>query len=1576
MFYRFLYITWRIFWSSILVLAVTIVLFTGIIFLMLQTEPVKNYLSERAETWFNTNFEGTLHIGEIGGFLPMNIELQDVVLDHDDRTIISFETLRLQVDLISLLRTHLVINDLALYRPIVYMRTDESGNYTLAQAFNRIQDGKKPERVDGRRGPLALPQPFHTLEIYAPYVQVHEGTLMIENLPPETRSPWLTEPFLVDRINTEMFLEVSDEQRYLDISYLTLVLENLESRELTVSGQVYNDSRFFEFNVMRLRFGGSHMDWNMEFDGVDLFDPSPLQQVRDASWSLQMKEAFLSTDELSFAGLDVPEGFPGLLAGFDAAGTGNDITFSNAELYAGNTGLRFDASVTSLLNRTRLAYQADFHQVRLDDSDLSLFFPQILDLPIRDWDALSIVGGVRGNSDTMYVDLDLKLPEGSLRAGGTLDLAPPMSLDLSLFGNNINPASWQGLEAFPGLINTEVFLTAENLMEPATRITVDMDVFESRLAGYLIPDLHLDLVYSDRIITHEFGYYQGTDFLDGRGSVNLQGESPHILLRGNSSGFDMSAISENNGLPESDWNASYDVNWHGRNLSDWYGRIIVDVAPSRLNATEIGSHQLYLDMNHPGSRNRSIRLTSSVADLVMEGEIDLPSIPGLFRQWQEYLADRFQDEFLFRPDGGRQLHRASEEDFLRADIFFELKNLELLRAYLPRFPEITSTLQLEMAVHADSERLGISSEWIDGHSQWNGFSVTKSEVALEAGFRYDMPLRESMELDLDLSVGQLSFVEQQVENLSWLLVMADGDVNSRKRFTNFGNEVRFASDMTGNLSPESISFHIENFLLGNQRYLWVTDGRPLFRYSRDGKLHVADFLVRSGNDRIYVDGNFSNDLQDSVRYRFVNVELGRISEMIDGKVSFQGLLDGDFVTRNLAVNPVFHGSLAVDRLVFNDRVIGDVSLNSTYNATEDRFDTDMHVITDEGKYADYIQRNNGRRQHVTASGWMRAPDGNGAADSLYYFDVSVEELDAWVLRYLMDSIFDSIEGKATGSGYITGNFDDFDFHGDFEILEARVVPAFLEPLFDLDGNVSVNRHDGVIIHQLNVRDESRGRGVVTGYFDFNDFQPEKFMDITLDMRNLRFLDNSDGPDVPLYGRISGTGVVNISGSNVSPFVRTLGTVTTTSQSRLSIPLVDQSVDETQGRFIRFVKDFDQVDLRRQATTDPAVLRQIDRTFMEVFRLDLQFVAGPNSTVQLIFDPVTGEIVNAQGSGRVRITLEDEDLQIFGNFDVNSGDYLFVGGDILTRRFTLREGGTIRLEGDPSNALLDITAVYRSRPNIAPLLGAAPDQTNRVPVELLLRITGPIDNIENDFYFEFPNAIDATQNAAVLNILNSEEQKLIQATSLLFTGGFISGGLVGDTQTQELGTTLQARAGQVGISQLLSTQINALLSDNMLNLDVDLNLLGFDQADLAIALRLFDDRLVLRREGEVGGEDANIGDLGATYRINPNLSVEVFHRKDPMLMSILGTQADVENVNGVGLEAQFRFNSWREFGHRVWRNVSTLFGLVGSRDGSPTADGAGSGDADSDNGDQTAGIPPVFGIPEEQHPTVLPDEPSE
>lgn len=1530
MFYRFIYIVWRIFWSSVLVLLLTLALFLGGVFLLLQTDPARNYLTDQAETWFNERYEGVVYIDEIGGVLPLYAELREVTLEYDGHVPAVFESLTISVDLLALLRNHLTINDITLNAPEFYLQTGDSGRYTIHEALQRTVSEDTEEE-------LYTPT-FRTFEIYAPFVQIFDGSLHIVEWNSERDNSRLPEPLNIENINTEMFLEISTGQRYLDINYITMLLQEPVAKEFTLSGQIYNDSQTLEFNAMRMGFGDSHFNWSSEFDGIDLYEGDIANQFRQTSYSMMVEEVLLASEELTAFVNELPDEMPDLQIAFQGEGRGNRLNLANAEIESGRSMIHFDAQLENIRQWSELSYNVDFTSLRVSSDELGPMAPDIAGLPVEDWTALETSGTLQGTSDTVRVDVGVSLPEGSLTMTGGIDLTRPYAADMTIGGRGINLAALDSLTAFPTRINTEIRWSGNRLAGEDYEFFFDADVFGSQLGNVLIPDLQINAEYAGDVIRHDFVYLQQERSLEGRGSIDLRGSTPDILLTGSSSGLNLNGVFQNSELPGTDWDMSYDVNWHGWRPEDWYGRLVVDVLPSTVNGNELRSHQMYLDLNHPDNPNRSLRLTSSVLDLIVEGQARFSSLKTHYEHWERYFSHRIQNELLFQSTDSLSTGGALDE-VIQAEVLMELKDVDLLKTYLPELPDISSRAQMSMNLRSDRDSLDLSAQWRDNTSEWNGITVDNPSIDFNSEFRFDRQLRDQLNLNLDITADRIIYNEQELDSLSWVLNIKNGVLYNSTHIANFGNDAFFSTEMDARLTESMIQAEVTEFILGNDRYLWHSEVTPVIRYDEGNRLHVREFDLVSDSDRIFVDGIFSPSPEDSVEYRLVNVNLERISQMMGGKVAFEGILDANLVTKSLFTSPVFHGNINADRLAFDGRVIGDVDLESIYDGEEDRFNTMLEIVTDTTKYADYIEQNDGIRQNITASGWFRRPEAENpaSADNFYDFDVIFDEVDLWVLEYLMDNVFDDVEGQGTGKGRLTGDLDFIDFDAEFEVSDARVRPVFLETEYLIDGELSVSREEGIRLHQLDLRDRHGGTGVLSGTLDLNEFRAEKFLDMTLEMDNLIFLNNASGPDVPLFGSVAGTGVVNISGSNISPFVRSVEPIHTTSDSRLSIPLAEQAMTDDQGRFIRFVNDFGDVDLTRQITVDPATLREIDRSFLEVFRLDLHFVAAQNSTVRLIFDPVTDEIVNARGSGRVHITLEDETLQIFGNFNIDDGDYQFVGGDILTRRFTLREGGSIRWEGDPANARLDITAVYSARPNIAPLLGASTEQTNRVPVELLLEITGPINNIANDFYFEFPNAIDATQNAAVLNVLNSEEQKLIQATSLLFTGGFVSGGLVGETQTQELGTTLQSRAGQVGISQLLSSQINALLSGSLINMDVDLNFFGFDQADLGIAVRLFDERLVLRREGEVGGEQTNIGDLGATYRINSNLSVEVFHRKDPMLMSILGDQAQVENVNGLGLEAQFRFNTWREFASGMWRNITTIFGLRKEDEPEPESD---------------------------------------
>jgi hypothetical protein len=242
-------------------------------------------------------------------------------------------------------------------------------------------------------------------------------------------------------------------------------------------------------------------------------------------------------------------------------------------------------------------------------------------------------------------------------------------------------------------------------------------------------------------------------------------------------------------------------------------------------------------------------------------------------------------------------------------------------------------------------------------------------------------------------------------------------------------------------------------------------------------------------------------------------------------------------------------------------------------------------------------------------------------------------------------------------------------------------------------------------------------------------------------------------------------------------------------------------------------------------------------------------------------------------------------------------------------------------------------------------GRAQRNLQNIPVDLVLNITGTLSAINNEFYFRLPNTMDISQNVAIANRINQlnrdDEQKLLQATSLLLTGEFIPvSGDGGATEQPYLGDNLSGSSmvlnpllsNQV-FSPLLSNQINSLLNSDISSMDVDINLNAYNQVDLGIALRLYNNRLVLRREGQVTGPQSTLGDLGATYRINRRFSVKAFHRQDLTLSTITDAQTQIEYLNGAGVEARVQFNTWKGLTRRIFNQIRGLFTEGSDKDSS-------------------------------------------
>ncbi|MCH8523473.1 MAG: translocation/assembly module TamB [Balneolales bacterium] len=1529
---KYIYIAWKYTLRSILAVVAFLCLMIVVIFGVVQLPFAQSYVTKVAETYFNQTFLGELHIGQVSGFIPFSMKLEDVLLleyttqDTPPDTLISIQQIDLRVNPLDFFKRTVSVQSLHIQEPSVVVDLESEGSvYRIERAFQRGEER-------GERTPPRL----ENIELFAPFLSISGGSLRFESRTRDAHSFFQQQPgpIRIENIQFSAFAELSDFQRYLDVYFLFADIPQWSEHTYKIRGQLFNDNRFLELNGLRIELGESIISVTGEASPVDILKGGFTDQIITSSFSLLVDTAYVRGSDVSFLHPNLSNTSTPLMFKLRAAGTVDAVSISQSKMQYGGSELEFVGDLQHILDPALFSYDGFVRQLSIDHQDLFRLVPTASDFMFKDWGLFTVQGRVFGDISRTDADINVITPEGRLSLEGDIQWLTEPDYQLRLISEGLNIGQFKSLNTPSSDINTTVLIQGNGFSASTAHLTASVSMFNSVIGNFSFNELAIQADYIEGDIDAMISWLRNGSLLEFDLKY-LSQDVNEMLIAGKAESFDFSELIGDEFLATTNLDFTFDMELINPFSTALTGVLSLDITEGKVNNVDVGTHQLYADFLETGPDERLFRFTSTVADAELRGNLLPDKMSAMFIYWKNYIASRVEDEFTFAEDA----EVLSDEFMMDTSVDFiasaRIKDLSLLQLYIPSLPQIQADANLNIQLFASESRLIVNGDINASNFQYDDFSVTNAAIQFSNSLQYGRKLQEFATLNIQTQTGTVSRGNFTLDGLQSSLSLLNETASFQLSSKRTGEDnVQFILGTQVGISDTTLAFTINELSLGSTMYGWDLKSPAIARLTDDRKFHIDEFRLENDGQLIEVSGTYSSDLNDAMEYRFINVNLAQISDIIDGRSSFDGILDGSFSSQSLLREPAVTGNLLVDRFGLDGRLVGDVALNSTFDALTERFNTQIRVFTNPDKYGDYLAANRGVGQDIRINGWFQAPDEALApTDTLYYFDVDLVQIDGWILVPVLPFIFTEAEGKANGQGIITGNANDFYFNARFDVEEVSVVPEFVFTNYILSGEVILDRYEGVSINNVSVRDQQNGTGVLNGTVSFNDFQRERPFDLTLSMNRLQFLNSPFSTDVPFYGTVAGTGTVSLTGSNLSPFLRTIIPITTTPASRLTIPLLAETTVEEQARFIEFVQSFD--DLLR-----PREIQQVDEeipllrdlTFVEIARLDLQFIAPAATTVQLLFDPLTGEVLNARGSGRIRITLEDEEFQMFGNFNVTSGEYTFVAGDVFLRRFQIRNGGSITWEGDPVNAQLNMTAAYRARPNVSLLTGSALNQQSRIPVDLILEISGTIQSIENDFFFEFPNAVDVTQNATELALLNSEDQKLIQATSLLFTGSFLPVSAGGDGQFAELGTSLQSRAGQVGLSQLLSNQINTLLNSNLSNLDVDLNLTGFDQADLGIALRLFNDRLILRGESQFytaneTGTETLLGDLGVTYRINRNLSVEVFHRRDPTLRSIVGNQTQAESINGIGLEAQVQFNTWAELRQRLWGQIRRIFGAA-------------------------------------------------
>jgi len=285
-----------------------------------------------------------------------------------------------------------------------------------------------------------------------------------------------------------------------------------------------------------------------------------------------------------------------------------------------------------------------------------------------------------------------------------------------------------------------------------------------------------------------------------------------------------------------------------------------------------------------------------------------------------------------------------------------------------------------------------------------------------------------------------------------------------------------------------------------------------------------------------------------------------------------------------------------------------------------------------------------------------------------------------------------------------------------------------------------------------------------------------------------------------------------------------------------------------------------------------------------------------------------------------------DFNMYGNYLITNGKFEFVAKDVVSKNFQVTQGGTIRWTGDPTNAEINMRAIYEVRADIQPLYAAAGQTSGSttkasatvvlVQAEMILTKSLLLPVI--DFDFNFPT--DPGIKDDLSTYLNDYNNRSQQALSVIVTRNFSSG----SGQTNQF--TNQALTNAV--NELFFTKLNSLIAHSNAIRNLDLNIRSFNDASATV--HLLHDRVVLSGSlyspNDLNNQlfynapslfNSNFNnlakDFSAQYLILKNGSLNA--RYSYRILNTGQTNFDLSNtqyVNALGLIYQRDFDTFGEF----------------------------------------------------------------
>ena len=1173
------------------------------------------------------------------------------------------------------------------------------------------------------------------------------------------------------------------------------------------------------------------------------------------------------------------------------SGKVNDFRIPNLELSGiGTTKIVASGHVTGLPDIQKTYLDLDLKNFESTAKDLKDFLPagtlpSNIQLPNR----FSVNGKFNGSINNFNTDLKLKSSSGNATIKAMFDRTRKnaerydavVNLDRFDIGRLIKNDS-------VGIVSIDAKVKGTGLDPKTANATVSGIVKQAQFNGYNYTNLNLD-----------------GKIADGNFDAKADMNDPNLTFKlATSGGFKdkYPAVKLKMNLDIADLNK---LNLHAGPLKI-KGNIVADVPTAdldflnaRIDLTDInyanGEDQIVLDSIKiraiATAEKNTISLQSQFANANVEGQFKLSEIG-------QALQNSISKYFDTNPDAKKT--KTGEQQFV-----FDL-NIKEDPTLQKLIPNLTSLQPVSIKGKYNSVNDTIEIKGNIPKIVYNGNTISGAMIDVNTkgdSLVYNVVVDDISNASFGLPYTKISgTVANNVANYDLLLK----DIKNVDQYSISGTLEAKDNNNTVKLNSDNFLLNYEKWTIPNDNSIVLNDKGLLvnnFRLEHDG----SSIKVQSQNQKPNAPLEIELDQFD----------ITTITNIVKNEnLDATGILDGKVLLKNLDNKTLFTADLNVENFTFNKDTVGNIAIK---------------VDNNQGSVYDARVDITGNGNDVKLGGVYQA-DSETFDLALDLQKLNMKSIQGFTMGNLTKS-----EGYLSGQFTVSGTAKEPMVNGDLNFNDVGFNVTQLNSNFkNINDKIVINQR-GIIFDDFEVSDENDNKLFVKGEVLTQNFRDYGF-DLNIEADNFRAVNSGAQDNDVYYGKLFLDTKLSVKGDLNKPVIDGNVKINKDTDFTIVLPQSDPSIADREG-IIEFI-DQDNPPLFDKLTLSDT----LSQTKMRGIEASVQIEIDKEATLSVVIDKGNGDYLKLKGEAQLIGGIDASGkTTLTGRYEFTEGSYDMTF-NVIKRKFDIKKGSYIQWTGEPTDADVNITAVYKTDASPIDLvedqlgsISASVRNTykQKIPFETELIMKGELMKPEITFDIILPEG----NNSVSTEIINTTKTKLAQIRqqpselnkqvfAILLLNRFIGE----NPFSSEAGGADAGSLARQSASKILSQQLNNLASDLIDGVELNFDLESTDDyttgkrenktdLNVGVSKRLLNDRLKVTVGSTIGLEgpqQANqetskiAGDVALDYQLSKDGRYRVrAYRKNDYQVALQGQVVET----GVAFIITFDYNKFSELFHR-------------------------------------------------------------